>query len=462
MRIVLALVVCLATMAFSPVLASADAQTGSITGDVVDQVDSPVANVAVTTTEADTTYTTSTDADGNFTLANLPAGSYVLMFTPPPGYSATTFTTDVAEGQTSELGDITVQAQVGSIVGVVTDQHGVPLYGMQVQVSSYDTTTTGPTGGYTLTGLLPGSYPLTVIDGNDPLPEGTVTVAGDTSTANVTLPPPEVPAGTAARNAVRDLSYLNAERAALGLPAGIVENPRWSVECAAHDRYLLDNHLLQHPENPSQPGASPGGAWAGTSAVLSEGTPWTDRHNPWANAPIHLDQLLSPSLSVIGIDDSSGYVCATTWPGMLRPAVTEDTIFTYPGNRTHGVPTSENADETPFVPGQFVGIPRGRTAGRELFVYLNKAGVVGQAPVTILSARLSSSSGRSQVRWVSTTTSEIGPYLAGGILLPVKPLTSGTKYTVSVTIRDGAGKLSHTWSFTTSGKAPRHRHSHRR
>jgi hypothetical protein len=461
MRIVLAMAACLAAMAFSPLLATAAAQTGAISGEVVNQQDSPVANVVVTTSDTGgIAYSASTDAAGSFTLENLPApASYVLTFTPPPGYTGSTFTTDAADGQNSDIGDITVQAQPGSIVGVVTDQNGVALYGMQVQVSAFDSTRTGPTGSYALTDLLPGSYPLTVMDGNDPLSEGTVTVAGATSTANVTLPAPDVPAGTGAKNVARDLSYLNAERAALGLPAGIVENPRWAVECAAHDRYLLENHLLAHPENPSLPGASPGGAWAGTSAILSDGTRWTKGRNPWENAPIHLNQLLSPSLSVIGIDDSHGYLCATTWPGMLRPAVTKDTIFTYPGNGTHGIPTSENADESPFVPGQFVGIPPGTTAGRELFVYLNQAGKVGQAPVTIQSAKLSSSAGRVQVRSVSTTTKVIGPYLAGGILFPVKPLTSGTRYTVSVAITDGTGKLSHSWSFTTAGKARRH-HRH--
>jgi hypothetical protein len=461
---------CLAALGLAPIPASARLapmevraqaqQTGAISGNVVDQADSPVADVVVTTTDASgNIYTAATDADGAFTLPDLPApASYVLTFTPPAGYGGATFTTGVSPGETFSIGYITVQAQPGAVVGVVTDQDGVPLDGMQVQVSSFVTTTTDSDGGYALAGLLPGSYPLTVIDGNDALAEGTVSIAGDTVTVNVTLPRPAVPAGTTARDAARDLGYLNAERAALGLPAGIVENTRWSTECAAHDHYLSENHLLQHPENLSQRGASVGGAWAGESAVLSEGARWRSDHNPWENAPIHLNQLFSPSLSVIGIDESRGYVCATTWPGMLRPAVTTDTIFTYPGNRSRGVPASEDANEEPFVPGQFVGIPEGRTAGRELFVYLNRPGEVGQAPVTILSAKMSSAAGPVHVRWVSTTTNEIGTYLAGGIVLPVKPLTRGTKYTVSVTIKDGAGELSHRWSFTTAGRAPKHLH----
>ena len=91
---------------------------------------------------------------------------------------------------------------------------------------------------------------------------------------------------------------------------------------------------------------------------------------------------------MIGIDDTAGLDCATTWPGMLRATVATDTILTYPGNGVRGVPPSENAQESPFVPGQFVGIPEGTTAGRELFVYLEKADEVGPASVKILDATL--------------------------------------------------------------------------
>ena len=89
-----------------------------------------------------------------------------------------------------------------------------------------------------------------------------------------------MPDGTTAHNARRDLAYFNAERAALGLPAQIVLNPRWSVECAAHDAYERDNRVLEHPENPKLRGASAGGAWAGLNSVLAEGTAWTRAANP--------------------------------------------------------------------------------------------------------------------------------------------------------------------------------------
>ncbi len=178
---------------------------------------------------------------------------------------------------------------------------------------------------------------------------------------------------------------------------------------------------------------------------------WTrGNRTPWWTAPIHLIQLFSPSLSVIGIDNTDGFQCATTWPGMLRTPVTRDTIFTYPGNGSRNVPPSENADESPFVPGQFVGIPLGRTAGRELFVYLNQAGATGQAYVRILHATLRRGRRPVAVRWVDNSTKTLGEYLSGGILLPLKPLRGRTRYTTTVTVKDGTGSLTDTWSFTTA------------
>jgi len=373
----------------------------------------------------------------------------------------------VALGGAGASADVPTGASTGAISGVLTDQNGRPIDGIDVQaVPTEVTCPTGffcgfqapssPNGQYTIAGLLPGSYQVSALDGNRSLPEGVVTVtAGATGTLNVRLPPPAVPAGTGARWAARDLAYLNAERARQGLPAGILLNTRWATECAAHDAYERDNGVLQHPESPGQRGFSLGGAWAGLNSILAEFV-WTKSANPWENAPIHLIQLFSPSLSVIGIDDSSGLQCATTWPGLLRTPVLRDTVFTYPGNQSRGIPPSENAAESPFVPGQFVGIPDGTTAGRELFVYLNQAGETGQAPVKILTARLSSRLGSVRIRWVDNSTPTLGPYLSGGILIPVRPLSGDTRYTAAVVIKDGLGKLSHSWSFTTAGPARGH------
>jgi len=255
----------------------------------------------------------------------------------------------------------------------------------------------------------------------------------------------DVPAQTA-------LSYLNSQRAAVALPAGIVESPTWSQDCALHNTYEMQNGgQLTHQEDPSAPGYTEGGAWAGAHSILSAGSDWASgTTNPWEDAPIHLDQLFTPSLAVIGIDDTNGFVCATTWPGMTRPAGSTDTISTYPGDGVQNIPGAENASESPFVPGDFVGIPGGTTAGRELFAYLDQAGKQGPAQVTITAASLTGPNGPVEVRWVDNSTQTIGPYLTGGIILPVAPLAPGATYQATVSIQDGSGTLTHAWSFTTA------------
>ena len=263
-----------------------------------------------------------------------------------------------------------------------------------------------------------------------------------------TLLAPALARGDASPQA--DLALLNQERAAWGLPSAITENPTWSADCAAHDSYERQNGGgLTHQEQPGNPGYSAAGAFAGGHSILGWG-PWLALANPWENAPIHLIQLFTPSLAQIGIDDSSGYVCATTSPGMTATPPASETITTYPGNATNGFPTAENAGEAPFVPGDFVGLPAGTTAGRELFVYLDEPGHTGPAQVAIEQASLSAPSGPLQVKTVDNTTGSIGPYLTGGIIIPVQPLPEGVPINASVTLAGASGPVTHSWTFTTA------------
>lgn len=465
---VLALALLAGALATAPGAARADATgSGTILGSLdgyssTSPVQMPLAGATVTATGAGITQSVTTAADGTFSISDLPPGVYSVTFT-AAGYKPRTESgIQLSAGDPMVLQEY-LQPLPGSISGTITDQSGRPLYGMQVEAIPTGQTcpaglqcglvgTSGANGAYEITNVSEGSYEVQALDGSTAIPEQSISIGpGSQAIVNVRLPPPAVPAGTVAHNAARDLRYFNQERRSYGLPGAIVLSQRWSVQCAAHDGYERDNHVLSHPENPRLRGASAGGAWAGLHSVLAEGLVWTRTQNPWFTAPIHLIQLLSPSLSVMGIDDSGGFQCATTWPGMLGvPAHAHDEIFTYPGPGERGVPPAEDAEEYPFVPGQFVGVPEGTTAGRELFVYLNQVGVPGQASVKILHARLTAHGRPVRLRWVDNSTRTVGPYLSGGILIPVKPLRGLTRYTASVTVRDGSGTLSHRWSFTTA------------
>jgi hypothetical protein len=357
---------------------------------------------------------------------------------------------------------VPVQAPTGATIsGTLREQTAQRLPGMRIDAEPAGVTTctaasgcsstySGPHGGYSLSGLSAGRYDIDVLDGAAITIVAHVTIPSATATLTraLTLGLPAVPTDTSAQNAARDLGWLVAERARDRLPAHVVENPRWSQECAAHDEYEAASGVLQVGEDPTGAGASVGGAWAGLNSDLAEGQ-WTRAATPWENAPIHLLALLAPSLSVTGIDDSGTFQCAITFPGMVRRWRGADAITTVPAAGARNVPGSELARESPFTTVQFVGLPAARATGRELFVYLNRHGQIGQEPVRILAASLTQAGRQVAVRWVDSGTRTVGAYLAGGILIPVDPLRPHTTYRARVSVDDGARTLTRSWSFTT-------------
>ncbi len=165
---------------------------------------------------------------------------------------------------------------------------------------------------------------------------------------------------------------------------------------------------------------------------------------------------MAAELSVVGIDVSHGSSCLTTWPGMRRKLPLGQ-VYTYPGDGTTGIPPAEFASEIPTTPNKELGIPD--LAGRHLFVYEGglDAGLGGS--VHIESASLSSPSGPVAVKWMDPDS--LG-FLAGGDIIPLKPLKPFTTYTANVQIAavdrssgPDVPAVSHTWSFTTGKNNPR-------
>lgn len=247
-------------------------------------------------------------------------------------------------------------------------------------------------------------------------------------------------------SAGRAIDLLNRQRAANGIPAGLVERPDWSHACALHNRYERINHVLAHDEDPQRPGYTRAGAWAGQNSVLGQGTNW-NHTNPWLNAPIHLDQLLAVRLTEIGVDDTAGWTCATTFPGLTRTPPDTPAVFTYPGPGRLSVNTRERSNEQPFTPEDFVGLAH-RVTGPHLYVLADSPGDYPTA--RILGATLTGPTGDREVRWIDNTSRTIGPYLiSSGIIIPRSPLRPGTWYTAQVTLRTGGATLTHTWQFRT-------------
>lgn len=251
---------------------------------------------------------------------------------------------------------------------------------------------------------------------------------------------------------VEAIAALNAERAANGIPAGIVENADWSRGCAQHNAYRRANGIAttSHDEDPGRPGYTPEGDEAGNSSVLAASDSWSTG-NPFATAPIHLMQLLAPRIAQMGVDDAGGLVCMSTFRG-YGPGAPVDTIYTAPGDGRVDVPAEETAREKPFVPGELLSPPTGPTTGPHILV-LADGPFAAEGSMRIASATLSGPSGPVAVRTIDQTEPRIAGYIPpGGIAIPSAPLVGGTLYTASVTLEGAGGALlGRTWSFRTSG-----------
>jgi hypothetical protein len=261
-----------------------------------------------------------------------------------------------------------------------------------------------------------------------------------------------------AATAQQAIALLNAQRAANGLPAGIVQDPTLTSDCAAHDRYMAINQQLTHYEQPEDPGYSAGGAYAGKNSVLSEGDSW-DSADPYESAPLHLDQLLAPRLRTVGSADVSGFSCTTTFPGWTGPDPAAPTVYTYPGNGSAIYP-SEVARELPWTPGELAGLPQGTETGPYVIVLVDAPGQSPfDNPASLSSAIIDGPSGSLDVKTVDGETpvpgGTLGPYLyPGGFIIPVNPLIPGATYQAHVVVTFAGVQTPHDWSFMAAGADP--------
>jgi hypothetical protein len=258
-------------------------------------------------------------------------------------------------------------------------------------------------------------------------------------------PASAVDAGTAIAN-------LNAQRAANKLPAGVTADPALSLGCANHNSYMNQNgRILTHDEVPGSPGFTTDGQRAAQTSVLAAGTPpWsTPNDNPWETAPIHLAQLLDPSLLVSGYDENFGFACAVTLGGPPRPESGRAQILTYPGPGTK-IYGAEIANEGPYTPGELVGIPQPTRTGPYLYIFVEGVDAFSEPRIkraTLLPAKKGK---RVKLKRIDGTNPQLGPFIGpGGMLIPVKPLRKG-KYKASVTVDAGGQTLKKTWRFSAT------------
>jgi hypothetical protein len=288
------------------------------------------------------------------------------------------------------------------------------------------------------------------------------------------IPPAVVADGSVAvPTAPQAIAILNAQRRALGLPP-VRQRADWSAACMAHVRYMIDNPVAPgadtasaHREVAGLPGYSPEGAWAGANAVLAPGGGSWDQPaadptgpswpTPWETAPIHLAQLLAPQLREIGVasasaTDGSVFSCATTWPGYTSAHPATNSVLTYPADGST-IYTKELASETPFTPGERVGLPGGTVTGPYLYAFA--WGPFTNPRTRVAAASLTGPGGAVDVRIFDVSLGD-GLLPAGSaLLIPVSPLRERSTYSASITFVLGRTTLVHAWSFHTGGAARR-------
>jgi hypothetical protein len=244
---------------------------------------------------------------------------------------------------------------------------------------------------------------------------------------------------------------LSAQREANGIPGGITENPEWSARCAKHVAWIERNNRLEHGEEPGTPGYSEDGDWAGRNSVLATGFDVDfNRANPYLTAPYHLLQLLHPQLATMGASENGNTGCHTTFPGYTRPAPAADTFYSYPGNGTT-IAWSEEAHESPSVPGDEVGLPQGTITGPNMEVFWR--GPDGASRLEDLVAATLNDAGGSPVDVRTVGRAQNNLVIPGsGFVIPAKPLQPGTTYSASATFsaQDGSRSFTGSWTFKTT------------
>lgn len=244
---------------------------------------------------------------------------------------------------------------------------------------------------------------------------------------------------------------LSLQREANGIPGGLLERGDWSAACDKHNHYEAQTGQFGHEEDPSSPYYSAEGDWAGRNSVIGYGASWSTG-NPWEDAPIHLLQMLAPQMSETGAAESFGHNCLTTWPGFKRPSPATPTAYSYPGDGVSGVVPTEYAAESPFIPGDFVGLPEGTATGRYLLAYLSGPLDLAEASEVTASATLTSPEGPVELRTIDSTSPDIGSYMPrpSAFLIPVQPLKPLTTYRAEVKwALEGAPLFPQSFSFTT-------------
>lgn len=317
-------------------------------------------------------------------------------------------------------------------------------------------------GGVTRSGLWAWLIPLTLIQ-----------------LALIALPPSSVSAFSRSEtltslpqiSTAQAIAYLSAARAANGIPGDLVDNPTLDQGCAEYTNlYKPLKGQYPHEEVAGQPGYTALGNEAAASSDLgSKVGGWTEKVDPWWEAPLHLASLFNPAGTTTWYGETKerwglGGVCM----GVGRDArpFAGPAFYSLPGDRATDVdPWETVGGEQPFSPGETVGLPQGTKTGRYIFLWaegtdalLESASLAGPrgtaVPIKLVKPDTPAPSPPS---WPQVTTVR-GYSGVTNYVIPVHALTPSASYVLTANWRDSAGaKHAQTVHFKTVSAAQQDR-----
>lgn len=249
---------------------------------------------------------------------------------------------------------------------------------------------------------------------------------------------------------VEAIAALNAQRALNGIPANLRVSSALSDGCAKHIAYIARNGGgLTHTEEPAKPGYTAEGAGlaGGThrGEVLKTGPDYWDNVSlsPWTDSPLHKWLMFQPAGGAAGYAADGRTSCMRF--GLDGGASAGG--YAFPGGDATGVPVRvDTSRESPYSPADLVGVSDTQS-GPPIVLYR-----VG-ARADIARATLASAAGPAEIRLVDSRTPALDgtPNRFGSYVVPVRPLDSGTRYTLDVVFTDGG---TYRTTFTTAGNDP--------
>jgi hypothetical protein len=258
---------------------------------------------------------------------------------------------------------------------------------------------------------------------------------------------------TSASDAV---NFLNQQRTANGIPAGITQDPYRTKGCENHIGYMHQNGL-GHREDPSKPGYTPEGAdYTNSGEVLTQGiVGWTADSNPWDAAPLHQTLLFDPRVNAAGYSEDDTFACMRF--GFNFTSSADPLFYAYTGDTGRsGVPFREVVNgEGPYAPQEAVGIAQGVPTGPNILFFTDGFGSSNHA---VLFSLADASGHGVDAKLVDSKTpppngnSQV--FYTGGDMIPVQPLLPATSYTAKVLWQnDDSGQTApQTVTFKTAGK----------